>query len=243
MTWHYSLPEGEDEGPTELIIEDWGRVGIRAIRRQPSLPLFTAEQNSRQVEFSIWATESEFNPIIGPERFVGLTGLQAFGYFMWYLGGGLSDNPEATKFGGIEPPIDHPLRRSMKLLESVFSATTREAQREQFNKIFDIAAENVWSINITTPPPHPVIVKNDFKNVPRLAFYGNRYRPPSHAGLETFYFEDPYHSPGTIAQIKKELIEITPAPYGLVDDKGESKSVNRFALLVKYLFISVLSAA
>ncbi len=239
MAWHYSLPEGEDEGPTELVIEDWGRVGIRAIRRQPSLPLFTVEQNSRQVEISIWATESEFNPIVGPERFVGLTGLQAFGYFKWYLGGGLSGNPEATQFGGIEPPIDHPLRRSMILLESAFGATTREAQREQFHKIFDIAADNVWSINIGTAPPHPVVVKNDFKNVPRLAFYGNRFHPPAHAGLETYYFEDPYHSPGTVAQIKKELIEITPAPYGLVDVKGESKSVNRMALLFKYLFIGV----
>ncbi len=239
MAWHYSLPEGEDEGPTELVIEDWGRVGIRAIRRQPSLPLFTAEQNSRQVEISIWATESEFNPIVGPERFVGLTGLQAFGYFNWYLRGGLSGNPEATQFGGIEPPIDHPLRRSMILLESAFGATTREKQREQFHKIFDIAAENVWSINIGTAPPHPVVVKNDFKNVPRLAFYGNRFHPPAHAGLETYYFEDPYHSPGTVAQIKKELIEITPAPYGLVDVEGESKSVNRLALLIKYLFIGV----
>ena len=239
MTWNYSLPEGEDEGPTELVIEDWGHVGIRAIRRQPSLPLFTVEQNSRQLEFAIWATESEFNPILGPERFAGLTGLQAFGYFNWYLRGGLSGNPEATQFSGIEPPIDHPLRRSMILLESVFGATTREKQREHFNKIFDIAAENVWSINITTPPPHPIVVQKDFKNVPRLAFYGNRFSPPANAGLETYYFENSHHSPGTIAQIKKELVEITPAPYGLVDVRGESKIVNHLALLIKYLFIFV----
>ena len=50
MIWDYSLPVGEDEGPTELIIEDWGRVGIRAIRRSPSLPLFWTQQNARQLE-------------------------------------------------------------------------------------------------------------------------------------------------------------------------------------------------
>ena len=181
MIWDYSLPVGEDEGPTELIIEDWGRVGIRAIRRSPSLPLFWTQQNARQLEISIWATESEFNPIVGPERFLGATGLQALGYSNWYFRGGLLGDPEATQFGGIEPPIDHPLRRSMEIAESVFSATTHKEQRENFNKIFDIAAENVWSINITTPPPHPVVVKNNFKNVPRLAFYGNQLHPPSHA--------------------------------------------------------------
>lgn len=241
MIWDYSLPVGEDEGPTELIIEDWGRVGIRAIRRSPSLPLFWTQQNARQLEISIWATESEFNPIVGPERFLGATGLQALGYSNWYFRGGLLGDPEATQFGGIEPPIDHPLRRSMEIAESVFSATTHKEQRENFNKIFDIAAENVWSINITTPPPHPVVVKNNFKNVPRLAFYGNRLHPPSHAGLETFYFEDAYHSTGTIAKIKKELIEITPAPYGLVNVKNKSKSVNHLALLIKYLFIFIFA--
>ena len=239
MTWQYSLPEGEDEGPTELVIEDWSRVGIRAIRRQPSLALFGLEQTTRKVEISIWATECEFNPIMGTERFMGGTGLQSYGYFLWYLRGGLSGNPEATQLGAIAPPIDHPLRRSMKLVESVFGATTREAQREHFNEIFDIAAENVWSINITTPPPHLMVVKNGFKNVPRLAFYGNRYRPPSNAGVETYYFENYHHSPGTVAQIKKELVEITPAPYGLIDDKGESKSINRLGVLIKYLFIGV----
>ena len=176
---------------------------------------------------------------MGTERFFGGTSLQSHGYFVWYLRGGLSGNPEATQHGGIAPPIDHPLRRSMKLVESVFGATTREAQREHFNEIFDIAAENVWSINITTPPPHLVVVKNGFKNVPRLAFYGNRYRPPSNAGLETYYFENSHHSPGTVAQIKKELVEITPAPYGLVDGKGEAKSINRLAVLIKYMFIGV----
>ncbi len=241
MIWDYSLPVGEDEGPTELIIEDWGRVGIRAIRRSPSLPLFWTQQNARQLEISIWATESEFNPIVGPKRFLGATGLQALGYSNWYFRGGLLGDPEATQFGGIEPPIDHPLRRSMEIAESVFSATTHKEQRENFNKIFDIAAENVWSINITTPPPHPVVVKNNFKNVPRLAFYGNRLHPPSHAGLETFYFEDAYHSTGTIAKIKKELIEITPAPYGLVNVKNKSKSVNHLALLIKYLFIFIFA--
>jgi len=239
MIWFYTLPEGEDEGPTELVIDDWGRVGIHAIRRQPSLPLYSLEQNARKNAFSIWAAETEFIPIVGPERFVGLTGNQAYGYFLWYMRGGLSGNPKATQHGGIEPPIEHPLRRSMQLLESVYGATTREEQREIFNKIFDIAAENVWSINITTPPPHPVVVKKGFKNVPRLAFYGNRLSPPANAGVETYYFENSHHSPGTIAQIKKELVEITPAPYGLVGNKTESKSISRLGVMVKYLFIGV----
>ena len=239
MTWHYSLSQGEDEGPTELVIEDWSRIGIRAIQRQPPSALFRIQQTSRKVEFSMWPGNAEYIPIVGPERFVGLSSLQAHGYFNWYLRGGLSGSTEATQHDGIEPPIDHPLRRSMELLEEAYGATTREAQREIFNNIFDIAAENVWSISITTSPPHPVVVKNDLKNVPRKAAYSGRFHPPSNAGLETYYFKEPYHSPGTVAQIKKELIEITPAPYHLVADKHESKSIKHLIKLVKYLLIGV----
>ncbi len=239
MGWHYTLPQGEDEGPTELIIENWSRVGIRAIRRQPSLALFQVETNSRKLEFSIWASESEFNPIIGPERFLALTALQAYGYFNWYNRDGLSGNPEATQFGGLEPSKDHPVRLSMKLIEEAYGKATREAQREIFNEVFDIAAENVWSINIATPPPHPVLVKNGFKNVPRNAFYGARYSPPAHAGLETYYFKEPYNSPGTIAQIKKGLVEITPAPFGSGQDDLESTSYERLARLIKYIFLGI----
>ena len=239
MTWHYYVPEGEDEGPTELIIEDWSRVGIRAIHHQPSLGLLAVKEASRTLEFSIWPGDGEINPIVGHEKYIPYSGRQAFGYRNWYLRDGLSGNPDATQFGGIEPPTDHPARRSMELLETAYSATTREEQREIFNKIFDTAAEYVWSINITSPPPHPIVVKNGFKNVPRKAVYAGIFFPPSHAGLETYYFDNPYHSPAAVAQIKKEIIEITPAPYGLVSDNLKSKSVNYLARLIKYLFIGI----
>ena len=241
MSWFYDVPEGEDEGPTELIIEDWSRIGIRAIHRKPSLALFGVNERARKLEFSIWPSDTEFIPIAGPQQFVALTSRQAAGYTQWYMNDGHTGNPEATQLGGIEPPIDHPLRRSFDLLEAAYGATTREAQREFLNKIFDIAAENVWSINVNTSPPHPVVVKNGFKNVPRKAAYAGLLYPPSNAGLETFYIEEPDDSPGVVAQIKNELIKISPAPYSQVDDKHESKSINHLARLIKYLFIGVFS--
>ena len=243
MTWFYDVPEGEDEGPTELIIEDWSRVGIRAIHRKPSVALFGANERARKLEFSIWASDGEFIPIINPIHFVALTSRQALGYATWYLKDGFSGNPEATQLGGIEPPIDHPIRRSIELLEAVYGASTREVQREYLNEIFDIAAENLWSINVNTSPPHPVVVKNGFKNVPRKAAYSGVFYPPSNAGLETFYIEEPDNSPGAVAKIKNEIINISPAPYSGVDGAHESKNVNRLTVFIKYLFIGVFVCA
>ncbi len=239
MVWYFTIPQGEDEGPTELILEDWGHVGVRFIRRQPSLALFNVELRARTLEFSDWPGESEYSPILGADRFAGLTSLQAYGYWNWYLRGGLYGDQRATELGGIEPPMNHPIRRSMELIDESYGATNREEQRVIFNKLFDIAAENLWSINITTPPPHPVVVKNGLKNVPRNSFYGARFCPPAPTGMETYFFEAPYDSPGAIAQIKNEMIEISPAPYGTDEGDLESTSYDRLAWLIKNLFLGI----
>jgi len=239
MVGYYTIKQGEDEGPTELIIEDWSRIGIRAIQRQPPSALFRVQLNSRKVEFSIYPGNAEYIPVIGGKKIAGISAYQAYGYQNWYKGGGLYGNPKATELGGIEPPIDHPIRRAMELVDDSYSAINREEQRLIFNKLFDIAAENVWSINITPSPPFPVVVKNGFKNVPHNAAYSGVFLTPSNAGMETYYFEKPYHSTGTLAQIKKELIEITPASYGSSQDDPTSSSNERMAWLIKKLFLGV----
>lgn len=239
MVWFYTIPQGEDEGPTELILEDWGSVGVRFVRRQPSLALFVVEQKAGKLEFSVWPGESEYNPIIGVNRFAGLTSLQAYGYFNWYLRGGLNGDPRSIELGGIEPPINHPLRESINLVEKSFNAVDRESQKKIFDKLFNIAAEHLWTINITTAPPHPVIVKNGLKNIPHNSFYGANFCPPAPAGIETFFLEESFDSPGAIAQIKKEMTEVTPAPYGTNENVIETKGYEYLGWLIKTLFLGI----
>ena len=91
----------------------------------------------------------------------------------------------------------------MELFEAAQQAPTLQEQREIYRKVQDIMAEELWAIGISTSTPKLAIVKKDFRNVPRKLIYG--YQAPSNGGPETFYFENPKNSPGTIAQIKKEM--------------------------------------
>ena len=156
--------------------------------------LFVVEQKAGKLEFSVWPGESEYNPIIGVNRFAGLTSLQAYGYFNWYLRGGLNGDPRSIELGVIEPTFNHPLRESINLVEKSFNAVDRESQKKIFDKLFNIAAEHLWTINITTAPPHPVIVKNGVKNIPHNSFYGANFCPPAPAGIETFFLEESFDS-------------------------------------------------
>ncbi|MGI5867994.1 MAG: ABC transporter substrate-binding protein [Kiritimatiellia bacterium] len=216
MTWYISLTDFTGEGPVQFIVDDWAAVGVRAIQRERSRPLFNSEKIGLLHDFTVWTGESEFIPIVEPRSFVATQVESHFApaYGIWYQRGGLhADVPETV--GGIEPPPGGPIRRGQELLEQAFAAPDEASRIDVFKEIFAIAAENVWSISVATPPPQLVVVKDGFRNVPRTAIAGNNYATPANAGIETFFFETNADSPGAIARIKEEMTTITPPPDAL----------------------------
>ncbi len=234
MAWYLNMIPNFSEGPSSFVANDWKKVGINTIEKVRSYTLLAAEHPARKLDFHIWGVGGEYQPLVSINRFAP-GGIEALGYVLWHLNGGLYGDPESKKPGRTEPAPDHPLRRSMELLDSAYSALTFEEQVKYYNKIQDIAAENVWNINISTPPPWIAIVKKDFKNVPRKAIYGSLYKSPSSGGFETFYFENQKNSPGAVAQIKREMTEIAPSPYSTDRLNTESSSGEILGRLIRLL--------
>lgn len=252
MTWYIDLTDFTGEGPVQFVVDDWAKVGIRAIHRERARPLFTTEKSALLHDFTVWTGESEFNPLVEPRSFVATYGESHFAPAtgVWFQKGGLFGNPKALQ-GGIPPRAGSDLLRAQQLLDRAQKAPTRPAQIALIKQILDIAAENVWSISIATPPPQLVVVKNGFHNVPKNALYGASYNTPANAGIETYFFEKPSDSPGAIAQITQEMTKITPAPNTVVtsaapaasEAKGEAKSEGggvNLGGLVRILFYGIL---
>ncbi len=238
MTWYIDFTDFTGEGPSQFVVDNWREVGIRAIQRERSRPLWTTEKAALVHDFSVWTGESEFNPLVEPRSFVATYGESHFAPAtgIWYQKGGLYGNPKALQ-GGIEPPKGGPMRRAQELFEQAQQAPSRARQIELFKQITDIAAENVWSISIATPPPQLAVVKKGFRNVPRNVIYGASYNTPANAGIETFYFEKPSDSPGAIAQIKSEMTHITLAPDAAraeTEQSGQSGGLSGFIKLLIY---------
>lgn len=211
MTWYLEMTDFTGEGPAQFIVDDWGRVGIRAIPRTRARPLFTTEKAALLHDFTVWSGESEFNPLVEPRSFVPTytESHQAPATGIWFQKGGLFGDKRATQ-GGIAPPPGSSMLRSMELLTEARKAPTRAGQIALVSQILDIAADEVWSISIATPPPQLAVVKDGFKGVPRNAIFGSAYATPSNAGIETFFFEKPSDSPGAVALISQEMTTITP---------------------------------
>jgi ABC-type dipeptide/oligopeptide/nickel transport system permease component/ABC-type transport system substrate-binding protein len=217
MTFLLNATDFTAEGPAQFVVDDWARVGVRAIIRSRARRLFEQEKLTYEHDFTVWTGESELYPLVEPRNFVPTywESFYAPGFGVWFQNGGLYGNPAARRPNAIEPPRGHPIRRAMEILEEA-NASIDSAQRiRRLNEIMEIAAENLWTISICTPPPQLVVVKNGFRNVPRMAVFGANFQSPGNAGLETYFWEKPADPPEAFAQTKREIMNITPAPGAL----------------------------
>jgi ABC-type dipeptide/oligopeptide/nickel transport system permease component/ABC-type transport system substrate-binding protein len=211
MVWFIDYMDFTGEGPVQLIVADWARLGIRAIPRERSRSLFFFEKDAYKHDFSVMPGAGEFNPLVEPRSFVPVHSQSTFAgrYGRWYFWGGMFGHSEADK-RGLAPLPGHPLRRSMEVLNAASVVPHQDERVELFSEALDIAAEMVLAFNITDPPPQPVVVTNGLRNVPRNAIFDFRYATPSNAGVETFFFDAPDEIPGTRTLLKRAMIGPTP---------------------------------
>lgn len=233
-------------GPTQFVVDDWKKVGIRLVPREQSRPLFYTRKGSMDFDFNVWSAASDYLPLACPRYFVAhdTECFYAVGYGRWFMRGGFyadTDQKKRAALSGnaIKPPDDDPMYQAMVAYDEALKAPTLEAQRRIFKKALDIAAENLWTINLTTPPPQIVIVTEGFRNVPTNALYGNIFYTPGNAAIETFYFEDPNDSPGAIADTKQSILKITPRPGPSAREDDKPTAGKAIGPIVKYLLWGV----
>lgn len=216
MTFYIDISTFTGVGPAQFVVNDWAKpeIGVRLIIKECSRPLFYNRKNACDFDFNVWCSESDFFPVLSPRYFVAtyVECFYAVAWGRWFDFGGFYGNPKANREDCYPPPKDHPMYRSMEVLEAAARATTLEAQRDIFKEALDIAAENLWTIGIAVAPPPLVVVKQNFKNVPENALNGCFFHTPGNAGIETFYFKENSDSPGAIAEIKSAIEKITPRP-------------------------------
>lgn len=208
MTFVLNLTDYTMQGPAQFVVDDWAAVGIRGLQRNRARRLFEQEKLTYEHDFTVWTGESEFYPLVEPRNFVP-TYFESFfapGFGVWHQYGGLHGDLAARRPNAIEPPMGHPLRRAMELLEDANRQSSEAVRIARFHEIQEIAADNVWTISIATPPPQLVVVKNGFRNVPRVALFGANVQSPANTGIETYFWEHPPTEPQVFQQTKQALL-------------------------------------
>lgn len=230
----------------QAVVEDWAEVGVRAVAREQSIRLYTTRQVARMQDFGVWGTASQFMPLMRPWMYVPTSSVSyyALDYAAWYMRGGLFGDPQASIPGAREPPLGHPLRRALELYDRATATPDEAEQVAIFREVLKIAAENVWTISISSPAPRLAVVKNGFRNVPKRMIYSWILQSPGNAGNETFYFEKPDDSPGAIAQTTREIAK-TPtveSEPNLLDHEERSflKSGAALGKMIRTMILSII---
>lgn len=243
MQFYISMSQNFEGETVQLIVEDWARVGVRATLRERARQLFYEELEGMQHDFSIWGSNNEFNAVVLPRLYVPAAwdSDYARAWAKWYRRGGLYGSERAAELKTPPPPEDHPLFRSMLIYEETKAATSLEERKLVFEEVLAMAAENIWTISIATPTPSFFLVKNGVRNIPKVAVAGWDYLSPAHTGPSTFYLEHPTDSPGAIAGMKKEILEVTPWPNALKEEGAQGRSPGAWlAILVRFLIYGSL---
>lgn len=244
MTFYLYYCSFTGAGPGQFVVDDWGKVGVRTILRERSRALFYTEKGALTHDFDVWIGNGEYFPLIAPRYFLPFNTESNFaiGYARWYMRGGLQGNPRADRAHGcIEPPVDHPLRQAMELYEQAIAESDPEQQRDVFRKVLQLAAENVWTINICTPPPVLAVVKNGFHNVPRDVVASWDFQTPGNAGIETYYLDQPADSAGALEQIRASILTPTlPPDAPATASAGTSSSGIRLGRLIRWTLLAIV---
>ncbi len=238
MTFYLDFTNFTGTGPGQFVVDDWGNVGVRCIVRERARPLFYTEKDSSDFDFNVWSAESDLMPMLSPRYFIPFNteSFYAVGWGRWYMNGGFYGSEQSQSLRGSVPvPEGHPMYDAIAAYEQAIQSPDPQEQQRLMNEVFDIAAENVWSINIATAPPAPVVVDKDMRNVPEHALFGNEFATPSNAGIETFFFENASNSPGAVAEIKRSLLEVTPRPAADGSDPGSGGA----GRIIRWLLIGV----
>ncbi|MGC4032132.1 MAG: ABC transporter substrate-binding protein [Tepidisphaeraceae bacterium] len=211
MVWYLDITSYTGAGAAQFVVDDWQAVGIRTVYRERARSLFYVEKDSMAFDFNVWSGESDFMPLLSPRYFIpyNTESFYAVGWARWYTRGGYYDTPESKIPGCIPVPKDHPMYAAITAYEQAIRATDKAEQKKFVQQMTDIAAENLWTINIATPPPAPFVVSQDLKNVPDLAMFGNLFATPSNAGPETYWFANPKMSQGAVDETKAAILTAT----------------------------------
>ena len=208
MTFYIDYTKGlTSDRPVQFVVNDWAAVGVRAVPRQRDRTLWSTEREGLLHDFNIWIANGEHYPLIQPRFFAPVNGsFFALAYTQWINTGGLQGDPDAK---GEPLPKEHPLYAALMAYQDACATGDLKEQIARFKPALDIAAENVWSINICTTPPVLVVVNKDLRNVPSTAVYSWDFQSPGNAGIETWFLRKDNNSAGARKAIEAEIL--TPA--------------------------------
>jgi len=168
----------------EMVKKYWEDIGIKT-----TIDLLSFELSGQRIEaglhqIGIWKTDDPLTFPIYLKPYAGI--LWPFGMSSWMTP--LWDRWVAT--GGKQgerPPREYLEVKSFT--ERAVSAANEKERVALGKKIWENFVKNLWSIGVLQQKPVPIVVKNNFRNVPSQVLEGWGFRTPSNSEIGQFFIK------------------------------------------------------
>lgn len=184
ITLEYTIGETPKQVTVDLVTAHWREVGLHINLKQISGALQGIRTRGGQMNMSIWHADRNAD-ILFP--------IEPFWYVPMHIGQEVTQWPEWSRWyrsdgvRGMEPP---PEVKQLIAWWEVLRRTTDVEERIRMGKnILRSQAENLWVLGVIGQGPHPVIVSDRLRNVPRDGYWGwdSRWSWPYYP--ETWYLQ------------------------------------------------------
>ncbi len=167
ITLEYMIGETPKQITLDLVTAHWREVGVSVNLKQISGPLQRIRARAGLMDMTIWHADRNADILfpIEPYWYVPVNGgweqSQWSAWTRWYFSDGTR---------GWEPPAE--IKELIGWWERLRRATDEKERVEMGKKILRSQAENLWALGVVGLGPHPIIVSDRLRNVPRQGYWG-----------------------------------------------------------------------
>jgi len=163
----------------DLVASFWSKVGIKTVVKSEERSLWTVRVTGGEHQVAGYAVEGLLWQI-DPGRYVPLSEFTYWAplYGLWYATQGKS---------GEKPPQE--ILRLIELYEKFASTPSEKARTLIGRDILRVHSRNLWMIGILGELPRPLVVNNNFRNVPADVFDDYRMQCEGKLNPEQFFIK------------------------------------------------------
>ncbi len=165
----------------ELIAQWWNELGIKTQVETMTRDVYWPRTGANEVMVATWTTDRGLVPMVDPiyqfpfdER-----SWMAPAFGIWYKTGGAD---------GMEPTAE--LQAAMDLYDEYKLTTDPERQVEIGRELVRLSTEGLWTLQSVGMVPNPVVVMNNFMNVPESHTADWIIMTPGTTEPASYYFEN-----------------------------------------------------
>lgn len=148
---------GAEVDGIQLVAEAWTAVGVKTTVKTMTRDLFWPRATGNETQISVWSTDRGLEPFVDPIYLFPFDerSWMAPANGVWYKSGGQKgEKPEGK------------LAEAQQLYDKMRAELDPAKQVDIGKQIVKMATEEAWTISTVGMVPAPVVVKNNFRNVP-----------------------------------------------------------------------------